>query len=138
MNDVLAGIVAGSPTRFGALAAVAPQDSQAAADEIRRAVGPPWVRRGAHASRPTAQRLALAEIAGYGYCASHSRWYWGLTVYLLTTVEGLPVVWCPANSKIGEREIAEELLAYTRELGALMPGMVVLADKGRAGKAIER
>ena len=54
-------------------------------------------------SRPTAQRSALAEIAGYGYCASHSRWYWGLKLYLLTTVEGLPVAWCLANPKIGER-----------------------------------
>ena len=89
-------------------------------------------------SRPTVQRSTLAEIAGYGYCASHSRWYWGLKLYLLTTVEGLPVAWCLANPKIGEREIAEDLLAYARELGALMPGMVVLADKGLAGKAIEQ
>lgn len=39
MNDALAEIVAGNPTRFGALAAVAPQDPDAAADEIRRTVG---------------------------------------------------------------------------------------------------
>jgi hypothetical protein len=84
-------------------------------------------------SRPTVQRSALAEIAGYGYCASHSRWYWGLKLYLLTTAEGLPVAWCLANPKIGE-----ELLAHAREVGALAPGMVVLADKGLAGKAIER
>ncbi|MFI7544144.1 hypothetical protein [Actinoplanes sp. NPDC049599] len=81
----------------------------------------------------------MAEIAG-------SRWYWGLKLYLLTTVEGLPVAWCLANPKtaaagaepgrlIGEREIAED---PARELGALAPGMVVLADKGLAGKAIER
>jgi hypothetical protein len=89
-------------------------------------------------SRPTAQRSALAEIAGYGYCAAHSRWYWGLKLYLLTTAEGLPVTWCLANPKIGEREVAEELLAYARELGALAPQMVVLADKGLAGRAIER
>ena len=89
-------------------------------------------------SRPTTQRSALAEIADYGYCASHSRWYWGLKLYLLTTVEGLPVAWCLANPKIGEREIAEDLLAYARETGALKAGMVVLADKGLAGKAIER
>ena len=62
-------------------------------------------------SRPTAQRSALAEIAGYGYCAAHSRWYWGLKLYLLTTAEGLPVAWCLANPKIGERETAEDLLA---------------------------
>ena len=48
-------------------------------------------------SRPTVQRSALAEIADYGYCASHSRWYWGLKLYLVTTVEGLPVAWCLAS-----------------------------------------
>ena len=29
-------------------------------------------------SRPTALRSDLAGIAGYGYCPSHSRWFWGL------------------------------------------------------------
>ena len=28
-------------------------------------------------SRETVKRSALAGHAGYGYCASHSRWYWG-------------------------------------------------------------
>lgn len=28
-------------------------------------------------SRPTAQRSELAGWAGYGYCASHARSYWG-------------------------------------------------------------
>jgi predicted TIM-barrel fold metal-dependent hydrolase len=39
MNDVLADIVTGNPARFAALAAVAPQDPVAAAEEIRRATG---------------------------------------------------------------------------------------------------
>jgi hypothetical protein len=39
-------------------------------------------------SRETVKRSALAGLAGYGYCASHSRWYWGLTLYLLSTAEG--------------------------------------------------
>lgn len=90
------------------------------------------------ASRSTVQRSALAEIAGYGYCASHSRWYWGLKLYLLTTAEGIPVAWCLANPKIGEREVAADLLDHARELGSLATGTVVLADKGLAGKTIER
>jgi len=89
-------------------------------------------------SRPTVQRSALAEIAGYGYCASHSRWYWGLKLYLLTTAEGMPVAWCLANPKIGEREVAEELLAHARELGSLCRGMVVLTDKGLSGQGMKR
>ncbi len=39
MNDVLADIVAAHPTRFAGLAAVAPQEPAAAAEEIRRATG---------------------------------------------------------------------------------------------------
>jgi hypothetical protein len=59
-------------------------------------------------------------------------------LYLIATVEGMPVAWCLAEPKIGEREVAEELLGHARDLGALRDKMVVLADKGLAGKDIER
>jgi hypothetical protein len=45
-------------------------------------------------SRQTVRRSDLAGRAGYGYCAAHSRWYWGLKLYPLPTAEGLPVAWC--------------------------------------------
>ena len=45
----------------------------------------------------TVRRSELAGWANYGYCAAHSRWYWGLKLYLLTTAEGLPVTWCLAD-----------------------------------------
>jgi hypothetical protein len=89
-------------------------------------------------SRETVKRSALAGVAGYGYCAAHSRWYWGLKLYLLTTAEGMPVAWCLADPKLGEREVAAELLAHAREQGALRTGMVVLADKGLAGRDMAR
>jgi hypothetical protein len=34
-------------------------------------------------SRPTVQRSNSAGWAGYGYCASHSRFFWGLRLYLV-------------------------------------------------------
>lgn len=43
-----------------------------------------------------------------------------------------------ADPKLGEREVAEELFGHARDQGALREGMVVLADKGLAGKDIER
>jgi Transposase DDE domain len=89
-------------------------------------------------SRQTAQRSELAGWAHYGYCAAHSRWYWGLKLYLITTTEGMPVAWCLADPKLGEREVAEELFGYARDHGALREGMVVLADKGLSGKELER
>ncbi len=89
-------------------------------------------------SRTTAKRSELAGWANYGYCAAHSRYYWGLKLYLITTAEGMPVAWCLADPKIGEREVAEELFGHARDLQALRDGMVVLADKGLSGKDLER
>lgn len=89
-------------------------------------------------SRETVHRSELAGWAGYGYCAAHSRWYWGLKLYLLTTPEGMPAAWCLADPKLGEREVAEELLGHAREVGALRDGMIVLADKGLSGRQMER
>jgi hypothetical protein len=89
-------------------------------------------------SRQTARRSELAGWANYGYCAAHSRWYWGLKLYLLTTTEGMPVTWCLADPKIGERDVAEDLLAHARGTGALRDQMIVLTDKGLAGRAMER
>ena len=41
-------------------------------------------------SRETVQRSDLAGWAGYGYCASHSRLFWGLRLHLVTTFTGCP------------------------------------------------
>ena len=90
------------------------------------------------ASRQTVRRSELAGWANYGYCAAHSRWYWGLKPYLITTAEGMPVAWCLADPKIGEREVAADLLDLARDTGALRAGMIVLADKGLAGRELER
>jgi len=86
-------------------------------------------------SRQTVQRSELAGIAGYGYCAAHSRWYWGLKLYLLTTTDGAPVNWCLASPKLGERDVAAELLADTPP--ELLTGTIVVGDKGFAGRAFE-
>jgi DDE family transposase len=89
-------------------------------------------------SRETVKRSELAGWANYGYCASHSRYYWGLKLYLVTTLEGMPVVWCLADPKLGEREVGAELLAHARDLAALPAEVVVIGDKGFAGHEFER
>lgn len=83
-------------------------------------------------SRETTERSALRSIANYGYCASHSRYFWGMRLYLFTTADGTPAAWCLADPKIGEREIAQALLD-----GATLNGMLVVADKGFAGEFFE-
>ena len=39
-------------------------------------------------SRETVHRSDLAGWAQYGYCASHSRYFWGLRLHLLATLQG--------------------------------------------------
>jgi hypothetical protein len=87
------------------------------------------------ASRKTVRRSDLAGWAGYGYDQSHSRWSWGLKLYVLACPDGMPVAWCLANPSLGEREVAEGLLDRAARQRVLRPGMVVLADKGLAGRA---
>lgn len=82
--------------------------------------------------RETVRRSDLAGHAGYGYCASHSRWYWGLKFYLVCAGDGIPVMWCLANPKLGEREVLATLLDHNHHL--IREGQVLLADKGFAGK----
>lgn len=86
-------------------------------------------------SRETVKRSDLAGHAGYGYCASHSRYFWGFRLYLICTPDGMPVVWGLANPKIGEREAAETMLRHDKHL--IRPGQVIVGDKGFAGKAFE-
>src|SRR5215213_7251451 len=88
-------------------------------------------------SRETVKRSALAGHAGYGYDASHSRWYWGLTLYVLAAPDGMPVAWCLANPTHGEREVAGVLLDRAARQGVLRPGLVILADKGLAGREFD-
>lgn len=87
------------------------------------------------ASRETVKRSDLAGHCGYGYCRSHSRFFWGFRLYLVTTAEGMPVTWCLANPKIGEREVMAALLERDHHL--VRQGQVILADKGFAGKEFE-
>jgi hypothetical protein len=41
-------------------------------------------------SLETTRRSQLAEVAGYGYCRSHSCWFWGMRLHLLCTPDGTP------------------------------------------------
>ena len=42
-------------------------------------------------SRETVKRSALAGRAEYGYCASHGRFFWGLRLHLVCTLQGPPI-----------------------------------------------
>jgi hypothetical protein len=63
------------------------------------------------ASRETVKHSALGDAAGYGYCAAHSRWYWGFRFHLLAAADGTPRAFTLADPARGERDVALELLA---------------------------
>lgn len=86
-------------------------------------------------SRETVKRSDLAGHAGYGYCASHSRYYWGFRLYLICTAEGMPIIWGLANPKLGEREVTQALLERDHHL--IRGGQVIIGDKGFAGAEFE-
>lgn len=88
-------------------------------------------------SRETAKRSDLVGFAGYGYCASHSRYFWGLRLHLVCTLGGLPVTFAIAGAKADEREILRDLLEIEPELLGTRPGQVILADKGYRSEELE-
>jgi hypothetical protein len=89
-------------------------------------------------SRPTVKRSEVAGWAGYGYCASHSRFFWGLRLYLVCTPTGMPIMWALANPKIGEREVLAAMLELEAGVVAEHTGILMISDKGFASKPFER
>lgn len=84
-------------------------------------------------SRETVKRSNLAGHAGYGYCAAHSRYFWGFRLYLLCAPDGMPIGFDLAAADLPEREVAAEVLQR-----AVRPGQTVVCDKGFAGAEFEQ
>ena len=89
-------------------------------------------------SRPTVKRSEAAGWATYGYCASHSRLFWGLRLYLICTPTGMPIMWALADAKIGEREVVQAMLEHEAHLLDQRNGLLLITDKGFASKQFER
>jgi hypothetical protein len=88
-------------------------------------------------SRPTVQRSNLAGHAGYGYCASHSRYFWGLRLHLVCTPAGLPITWALAHPKLDERQVLMSVLDHDAHLLGARPGLLLIADKGYASTELD-
>jgi hypothetical protein len=84
-------------------------------------------------SRETARRSELAGHAAYGWCQSHSRYFWGFRLYLLCAPDGMPIAFELAPANAPEREVAAEMLARID-----LDGYTVMADKGFAGEEFEQ
>ena len=88
-------------------------------------------------SRPAARRSDLAGAAGYGYCASHSRYFWGLRLHLVCTPAGLPITWALAHPKLDERQVLMAVLDHDAHLLTARPGLLIIADKGYASAELD-
>ena len=89
-------------------------------------------------SVPTTKRSRLAGWAGYGYCASHSRFFWGLRLHLVCTPAGLPITFALANPKVDERDVAIDMFDHDPTLLADRAGQTIIADKGYVSAEFER
>jgi hypothetical protein len=83
-------------------------------------------------SRETVRRAEFAGHAGYGYCRSHSRWFWGFRLYLLCASDGTPIAFELAAANLPERQVAQVMLERVP-----LEGHTVIADKGFAGAEFE-
>jgi hypothetical protein len=88
-------------------------------------------------SREAALRSELAGWAEYGYCASHSRFFWGLRLHLVCTLHGLPVGFALTGAKADERQTLLGILNTDPELLAGRGTQMMIADKNYYGREFE-
>jgi hypothetical protein len=87
-------------------------------------------------SRETVKRSDLAGWAEYGYCASHSRYFWGLRLHLLCTLHGLPVGFALTGAKADERQVLLDILDDP-QLTAGRACQAIIGDKNYYGAHFE-
>ena len=85
-------------------------------------------------SRETVMRSQLADAADYGYCRSHSRYFWGFRLHAIFAPDGTPRALELVSPKIDERDVGLVLLDRVRRNG----GETLLGDKGYAGRDFAR
>ena len=82
-------------------------------------------------SRETVKRSALADAADYGWCGSHSRYFWGFRLHAIFSPDGTPRALELCSPKLDERDIGLVLLDRCQRHG----GETLLGDKGYASRA---
>ena len=73
---------------------------------------------------------AIADAADYGYCASHSRFFWGMRLHAIFAPDGTPRALELCSPKRDEREVGLLLLDRVRRDGPI----TLIGDKGYAGR----
>jgi len=78
----------------------------------------------------TVRRSQLADAADYGYCRSHSRFFWGFRLHGLFALDGTPRAIALTSPKRDERDVCLELIDRCHRTGPL----IVIGDKGYASR----
>jgi Transposase DDE domain len=81
----------------------------------------------------TTRRSQLADAADYGYCTSHSRYFWGFRLHALFALDGTPRALALTSPKASERDVCLHMLTRVQRHGHL----TVVGDKGYAGREFE-
>jgi hypothetical protein len=81
-------------------------------------------------SREAVKRSALGDAADYGYCTSHSRFFWGFRLHAIFAPDGTPRAFELTSPKLDERDVGLLLLDRCQRRG----GETLLGDKGYAGR----
>jgi hypothetical protein len=78
---------------------------------------------------------ALSDAADYGYCASHSRFFWGFRLHALFAPDGTPRALALTSPKIDEKLVCLQLVARCER----QPGRAIMlvGDKNFRGKTFE-
>ncbi|WP_017578592.1 transposase, partial [Nocardiopsis kunsanensis] len=79
-----------------------------------------------------------AGWAQYGYCASHSRFFWGLRLHLVCTLSGLPIAFALTGAKADERTTLTEIFETEPDLVNQRPNQTLIADKNYFGRDFEQ
>jgi hypothetical protein len=83
----------------------------------------------------TTRRSQLADAADYGYCASHSRMFWGFRLHALFALDGTPRALALTSPKIDEKTVCLGLVARCeRQPGQIL---ILIGDKNFRGKQFE-
>jgi hypothetical protein len=83
----------------------------------------------------TTRRSQLADAADYGYCASHSRFFWGFRLHALFAMDGTPRALALTSPKIDEKLVCLQLLERCeRQPGQIL---ILIGDKNFRGKQFE-
>ena len=83
----------------------------------------------------TTRRSQLADAADYGYCASHSRFFWGFRLHALFALDGTPRALALTCPKLDEKTVCLQLVARCERQPGQM--LILIGDKNFRGKDFE-